>query len=319
MVPPTSQWKKLHSHFKNVKTIEAQSEILQTHNTQSQRRLRWILKWREYSTMPADFSFRFEKNPNLILRNWPHKDLKRTSISKTKKDHQQYNCHALPRATTIFKDRSLLLHIYKKSRLHFTKVASPLNPAVLDLQNLENSAPNDEPCATRRSVDHQHHFTCSHVPIRASHASPWCLTRSHAPLQLYDFIMMSLPTFSLTRFLGLDPNRWPSSNRLRKKMLWPSLTFDFDQKVKNFKKRPVPLSFSRTFQFWNPFLCSRLWIVQTIQFPKSWLLHKSWPKCQNFQEWPVCLIFHVDSNFGVYFFIQESEIAQIVWFYSCWP
>ena len=29
-------------------------------------------------------------------------------------------------------------------------------------------------------------------------------------------------------------------------------------KSQNFQKRPVPLSFSRTFQFWNPFLCSRL-------------------------------------------------------------
>ena len=213
----------------------------------------------------------------------------------------------LPRTTTIFKDRSLLLHIYKKSRLHFTKVASPLNPAVLDLQNLENSAPNDEPRATRRSVDHQHHFTCSHVPIRASHASPWCLTRSHAPLQLYDVIMTSLPTFSLTRFLGLDPNRWPGSNRLRKKMLWPSLTFDFDQKVKNFKKRPVPLSFSRTFQFWNPFLCSRLWIVQTIQFPKSWLSHKSWPKSQNFQEWPVLPNFSCRFRFWGLFLLSRIQ------------
>ena len=172
--------------------------------------------------------------------------------------------------------------------------------------------------STRRSADHQRHFTRSHAPIRASHSSPWCLTRSHAPLQLYDVMMMSLPTFSLTRFLGTDSNRWPGPNRLRKKAL-TKFDFDFDQKVKNFKKRPVPLSFSRTFRFWNPFLCSRLENCANCPISKSWLLHKSWPKCQNFQEWPVCLIFCVDSNFGVYFFIQESEIAQIVWFYSCWP
>jgi len=29
MVPPTGQWKKLRSHFRNVKTIRAQSQILQ--------------------------------------------------------------------------------------------------------------------------------------------------------------------------------------------------------------------------------------------------------------------------------------------------
>ena len=241
MVPPTSQWKKLHSHFKNVKTIEAQSEILQTHNTQSQRRLHWILKWREYSTMPADFSFRFEKNPNLILRNWPHKDLKRTSISKTKKDHQQYNCHAPPQSSRI---AAYFFTFTKKSRLQFAKVASPLNPAVLDLQNLKNLASNDEP---RASTRHQNvrwspaSFTRSHAPISASHASPRFLTRPHAPLQLYDVMMTSLPTFSLTRFLGPDPNLWPGPNRLqtkkktekkKKKKLWPSRTLTLTKKSK---------------------------------------------------------------------------------------
>ena len=69
--------------------------------------------------------------------------------------------------------------------------------------------------------------------------------------------MTSLPTFSLTRFVGPDLNRWPGPNRLRKKcfdQVWP-LTLTKKSKI---SKKGL-LSFLRTFQFWNLFLCSRLW------------------------------------------------------------
>ena len=173
----------------------------------------------------------------------------------------------LPHTTIIFEDRSLLLHIYKKSRLHFAKVASPLNPTVLNLQNPENSAPNDEPRATRRSVDHQHHFTCSHVPIRASHVSPWCLTRSHAPLQLYDVIMTLLPTFSLTRIGNPVRTAWKKKIFLKKALT--KRTFDFDQKVKIFKKGLTHLVFSVHSNFGIRFIIRNLEIVQTVQFLKN--------------------------------------------------
>ena len=92
--------------------------------------------------------------------------------------------------------------------------------------------------------------------------------------------------------------------------LWP--------KSQNFQNRLVPLSFSSTFRFWDPFLHSKLGNCANVQFPESWLFHKSWPKVKIFKPDLSCPIFHVDSNFEVYFFIWESKIAQIVWFYSCW-
>ena len=150
-------------------------------------------------------------------------------------------CHAPPQSSRI---AAYFFTFTKKSRLQFAKVASPLNPAVLDLQNLKNLASNDEP---RASTRHQNvrwspaSFTRSHAPISASHASPRFLTRPHAPLQLYDVMMTSLPTFSLTRFLGPDPNLWPGPNRLqtkkktekkKKKKLWPSRTLTLTKKSK---------------------------------------------------------------------------------------
>ena len=219
----------------------------------------------------------------------------------------------MPCATTIFKDCSLLLHIYKKSRLHFAKVASPLNPAVLNLQNPENSAPNDEPRATRRSADHQHHFTRSHAPIWASHASPWCLTRSHSPLQLYD----------VTSHFQLDPVRWTRPESVtrseppEKKMFWPSLTFDFDQKVKIFKKRPTQF-FAYIPILESVSLFETLKLCKLSNFQKVDFRINLDQKVKIFKNDLSCLIFRVDSDFEVYFFFQESEITQIVWFYSCW-
>ena len=72
-------------------------------------------------------------------------------------------CHAPPQSSRI---AAYFFTFTKKSKLQFAKVASPLNPAVLDLQNPENLASNDEPLATRMFVDHPRHFTPSHAPIR---------------------------------------------------------------------------------------------------------------------------------------------------------
>ena len=189
-------------------------------------------------------------------------------------------------------------------------MASPLNPAVLDLQNPKNSARNDEPRTTRRYGDHQHHFTCSHAPIRASHASPWCLMRSHAPLQLYDIIMTSLPTFSLTRFLGPNPNRWPGPNYLRKKcfdQVWP-LTLTKKSKI---SKKGLSHSIFRVHSnFGIRFFVQDFEIVQTVRFPKSWLSHKSWPKSQNFQEWLVL------PNFSCRFRFWGLFLLSRIWNYS---
>ena len=101
-------------------------------------------------------------------------------------------------------------------------------------------------------------------------------------------MMMSLATFSLTRFLETDPNRWPGPNRLKKKKKKKKC---FDQvdfwrwpKSQNFQKGPVPLSFSRTFWFWNPFLCSRLGNCANCPISRKLTFAQILTKSQNFQK-----------------------------------
>ena len=89
-------------------------------------------------------------------------------------------------------------------------------------------------------------------------------------------------------------------------------------KSQNFQTDLSHSVFQVHFDFGICFFVQDSEIVQTVQFPESWLLHKSWPKVKIFKKDLSRTIFHVDSDFGVYFFIQESKIAQIVWFYNCW-
>ena len=63
----------------------------------------------------------------------------------------------------------------------------------------------------------------------------------------------------------IDPKIWPSPNRLKLFFLKSEKKKCFDQtnlwlwpKSQNFQKGLVPFYFSRTFQFWYLFLCSRL-------------------------------------------------------------
>ena len=60
-------------------------------------------------------------------------------------------------------------------------------------------------------------------------------------------------------------------------------TFDFDLKVKIFKRGLSHSVFRIHSNFGIRFFVQDSEIVQTIQIPKSWLLDKSWPKSQNFQ------------------------------------
>ena len=128
--------------------------------------------------------------------------------------------------------------------------------------------------------------TRHHVPLEGSKISASTNTLTRAP-QLHDIMMTSLTTFSLTRFLGPDPNRWPGSNRLRKKcfdQVWP-LTLTKKSKI---SKKGLSHSIFRVHSnFGIRFFVWDFEIVQTVRFPKSWLSHKSWPKSQNFQEWLV--------------------------------
>ena len=93
----------------------------------------------------------------------------------------------------------------------------------------------------------------------------------------------------LSRQLGLtrtDPKIWLSPNRLKKKC--------FDQvdlwlwsKSQNFQKGPVPLNFSRTFQFRNPFLCSRFGNCANCPNFRKLTFAQILTRSQNFQEEPI--------------------------------
>ena len=55
-----------------------------------------------------------------------------------------------------------------------------------------------------------------------------------------------------------------------------------------------------------------------LKFQDNWLLCWNQPKFKIFKSHLSCSIFRVHSEFGLYFFIWESKIAQIVWFCNCW-
>ena len=128
-----------------------------------------------------------------------------------------------------------------------------------------------------------------------------CAMHWHVRLKSMTSWMTSPSTLSLTQFLRPDPNLWLGSNHLQKKKkkgkkkaltkldlwLWP--------KSQNFQNGPVLLSFSSIFQFWDPFLHSKLRDCVNVRFLESWLLHKSWPKVKIFKKDLSCSIFRVHS------------------------
>ena len=82
----------------------------------------------------------------------------------------------------------------------------------------------------------------------------------------------------------------------------------------NFQNGPVPLNFSSTFRFWDPFLHSELRNCANVQFPKSWLLFRCWPNVKIFEMDLSCPIFRVHSNFGVRSVIWDLKIAKMTQF-----
>ena len=160
------------------------------------------------------------------------------------------------------------------------------------------------------------------LPLTRSHAQEFIsrATRVHALCSMTS--LMTSPTLTGLTDLetGPGPNRLPKKKKQKRERkcfdlvdLWPW------SKSQNFQNGPVPLSFSSTFRFWNPFLHLKLRNCANVQFPKVDFCTNVDQKVKIFKKDLSYLIFHVDSIFGVYFFMWESEIAQIVWFYNCWP
>ena len=157
---------------------------------------------------------------------------------------------------------------------------TPLNPTVLNLQNPKNSTPNDEPRTTTR-----------HQKVCWSPASFQALTRADSGLPR---VSMMPHTFTcappalwrhndVASHFQLDPvplTRPESVTRSeppekKKKKALTKRTFDFDQKVKIFKKGLTHSVFHVNSNFGICFIIRNLEIVQTVQFLKNWLLHKS--------------------------------------------
>ena len=126
------QWKNLHSHFRNVKTIGTQSEILQTQSTQNQKTLQRNLKIKfskqkrhlvgilttscqshpqkeqkshHRQIITHGLLYQFCENPKIISQNWPHRGVKWTKIYIAQENLNltggNTNLHAWPQALEI--------------------------------------------------------------------------------------------------------------------------------------------------------------------------------------------------------------------------
>ena len=93
-----------------------------------------------------------------------------------------------------------------------------------------------------------------------------------------------------------DLEIWPGPNRLKlfkkkkkseRKKCFDQVDLWLWQKSQNFQMGPVPLSFSHTFQFQNPFLCSRLGNCANCLNSRKLTFAQILTKSQNFQQGPV--------------------------------
>ena len=120
--------------------------------------------------------------------------------------------------------------------------------------------------ATRGSGNLQGRLTRLHAPARISHALH-ALTRytRHTCLSSMTSLMTPSSTNRFDRSGNLTRSE-PTAKKKRKYFdqvdLWPWL------ESQNFQNRPVPLNFSSTFRFWDPFLLSKLRNCANVQFPK---------------------------------------------------
>ena len=177
----------------------------------------------------------------------------------------------------------------------------PLDPSAQDLPNLKILGPDDQPRASRKA-------TVTTLILRANTRHPQKITRSHAP-QLYD-IMDDATRPGLTRLYRSD-------------LIWP---VDPDLDWTTTKKGPRPwLILTKKSKFSKPTCPTRFFkyipILGSVSsfetrklhkrpISKKIDLHKSWPKVKIFKKDLSCLVFCVDSNFRIYFFIWESKSAQ---------
>ena len=152
-----------------------------------------------------------------------------------------------------------------------------------------------------------HAATCC-LKLQSSLHSIHALTHAHAPCtdmcasNLWRHGWHHLPLWAWPS--SLDPTRICDSVRTTckkkkkkkgKKKALTKLDLWLWPKSQNFQNGPVLLSFSSIFQFWDPFLHSKLRDCVNVRFLEGWLLHKSWPKVKIFKKDLSCSIFRVHS------------------------
>ena len=131
----------------------------------------------------------------------------------------------------------------------------------IELQNLKISGPETQPHTSWSSAKRCLNETRASSVITCSRAG------ASFPRATRFYALYPNPCLScMTSWMTLADLVWPTwksdpdPNRLKKKrekILWPKDLWLWS-KSQNFQKELVPLSFLRTFQFWNSFLCSRL-------------------------------------------------------------
>ena len=138
----------------------------------------------------------------------------------------------------------------------------------------------------------------SHAPIRTASANvphvshvphvPHVPLVPHAPSALWRHGWRHPLLTRLSRF---DPDRlenliWfelpQKKKKKRKRKCFDQVEFWPWLESQNFQNGPVPLNFSSTFRFWDPFLHSKLRNCANIQFPKKLTFVQMLTKCQNF-------------------------------------
>ena len=207
-----------------------------------------------------------------------------------------------------------------KSAHNFTWTPQGSCTAV-ELQNLKISGPETQPhtswSSAKRCLNETRAssvITCSRADASFPRATRFyalypnpCLSCMTSWMTLADLVW---PTWKS----DLDPNRL---KKKREKILWPNGPLTLIKKSK-FSKGACPTQFFAyipILEFISLFKTRKLCKLSKFQKVDFWTNLDQ--KVKIFKDL-FCLIFREDSDFGVYFFIWEYEIAQIVWFYNCW-
>ena len=168
-------------------------------------------------------------------------------------------CHAPPKSFDTPRNSPLNLCKLVKN---FTKLTLQGSSTTLDLQDLKISGQDAKP---RPSMRHQK-VRWSPASFHAPTQTPYALSRAqrakrwHVPFahDVMDDVILHYPDWPGPTWKS-NPAQTACKKKKKKEKEKEKKSFDQVElwlwlKSQNFEKWPVPLSFSSTFQFWDPFL-----------------------------------------------------------------